>query len=346
MAKVTGLRNWRNGEVINARDYVYERNQVTDALNTNDDTLIDHETRITTAEGDITALEGRMTTEEANVDTLQSDVNTAESDIDSLEGRMDTAESDIDTLQSDVSTLQGQGLDTRLTQAESDIDDIENTLPIKADLIDGKIPQSQLPSYVDDILEVYVRAGSTEGTSDWLSLTNGGAALTPEAGKIYVIISAGDFEGKTYRWAGSVYSPVGDIALGETAATAFPGDRGLAVETQGNILNTAVNIAGQVNTQIPYWNSTNSRFESDPQLTFNPALNRLVAYQALIQNNFYTETISTANGSPSANIALSSTGTTISRNINDTNAPLKVNKVQGNWQHLATSKCWCKQVRS
>jgi len=74
MAKVTGLRTWRNGEIINARDYVYERNQITTALNTNDDTLIDHETRITTAEGDITALEGRMTTAEADIVQLETDV--------------------------------------------------------------------------------------------------------------------------------------------------------------------------------------------------------------------------------------------------------------------------------
>jgi hypothetical protein len=337
MAKVTGLRNWRNGEVINARDYVYERNQVTDALNTNDDTLIDHETRIT----DLEPLEGNLNAHIANVSNPHS-VTKAQVGLSNVDNTTDankpvsTATQTALNLKANLESPTFTGTVSGITKTMVDLPNVDNTsdankpistatqtaLDLKADLVDGKIPQNQLPSYVDDILEVYVRAGSTEGTSDWLSLTNGGAALTPEAGKIYVIISAGDFEGKTYRWAGSVYSPVGDIALGTTAATAFPGDRGLAVEG-------VINVAGQVNTQIPYWNSTNSRFESDPQLTFNPALNRLVAYQALIQNNFYTETISTANGSPSANIALSTTGTTISRNINDTNAPLKVNKVQG-----------------
>jgi hypothetical protein len=277
----------------------------------------------TDSDGDITALEGRMTTEESNVDNLQGRMTTAETDIDNVEQDLTTHENRQDNPHNVTKTQVGLSDVNNTSDANKPISTATQTaLDLKADLVDGKIPQNQLPSYVDDILEVYVRAGSTEGTSNWLSLTNGGAALTPEAGKIYVIISAGNFEGKTYRWAGSVYSPVGDIALGTTAATAFPGDRGLAVEG-------VINVAGQVNTQIPYWNSTNSRFESDPQLTFNPNLNRLVAYQALIQNNFYTETISTANGSPSANIALSSTGTTISRNINDTNAPLKVNKVQG-----------------
>jgi hypothetical protein len=175
----------------------------------------------------------------------------------------------------------------------------------------NKIPSIHLPGGVDDIKE-FANLASFPATG--------------EASIIYVALDTNII----YRWSGSAYVEISSsLALGTTSSTAFPGDRGLATETQSNTLNTAVNIAGQVNTQIPYWNSTNSRFESDPQLTFNPTLNRLVAYQALIQNNFYTETISTANGSPSANIALSTTGTTISRNINDTNAPLKVNKVQG-----------------
>jgi hypothetical protein len=175
----------------------------------------------------------------------------------------------------------------------------------------NKIPSIHLPGGVDDIKE-FANLASFPATG--------------EASIIYVALDTNII----YRWSGSAYVEISSsLALGTTSSTAFPGDRGLATETQSNTLNTAVNIAGQVNTQIPYWNSTNSRFESDPQLTFNPALNRLVAYQALIQNNLYTETISTANGSPSANIALSTTGTTISRNINDTNAPLKVNKVQG-----------------
>jgi hypothetical protein len=73
MAKVTGLRNWRNGEIINARDYVYERNQITTALNTNDDTLIDHEDRLTTAEGliDQTGTATRITV------TVKNNDNTA-----------------------------------------------------------------------------------------------------------------------------------------------------------------------------------------------------------------------------------------------------------------------------
>jgi hypothetical protein len=51
---------------------------------------------------------------------------------------------------------------------------------------DGKVPASQLPSYVDDVVEV----------ADLAAL----ATLTGEPGKIYVVLETG----KTYRWGGSV----------------------------------------------------------------------------------------------------------------------------------------------
>lgn len=73
----------------------------------------------------------------------------------------------------------------------------------------GKVPSSQLPSYVDDILEF-----------DTLSeFPNPG-----ESGKIYTDISTN----KTYRWSGTTYTEVGSggVALGETSATAYRGDRG------------------------------------------------------------------------------------------------------------------------
>lgn len=72
----------------------------------------------------------------------------------------------------------------------------------------GKVPSSQLPSYVDDVLE-FADASAFPGTG--------------ESGKIYVDLSAN----KTYRWSGSSYTPVGsDLALGETSSTAYRGDRG------------------------------------------------------------------------------------------------------------------------
>lgn len=77
-----------------------------------------------------------------------------------------------------------------------------------ASLIDGKVPASQLPSYVDDVLE-YSNIGTFPGTG--------------EAGKIYVAIDTN----KTYRWSGSAYVEISaSLALGETSSTAYRGDRG------------------------------------------------------------------------------------------------------------------------
>ena len=70
---------------------------------------------------------------------------------------------------------------------------------------DGKVPTGQLPSFVDDVIECYTRSGATPLSANWLSLTDGGAALTPETGKIYVVMSAGDYQNKQYRWGGSTY---------------------------------------------------------------------------------------------------------------------------------------------
>ena len=70
---------------------------------------------------------------------------------------------------------------------------------------DAKVPTAQLPSYVDDVIEAYIRSGATALSSTWLSLTDGGAALTPEKGKIYIIMSSGSYQNKQYRWSGNTY---------------------------------------------------------------------------------------------------------------------------------------------
>jgi hypothetical protein len=74
----------------------------------------------------------------------------------------------------------------------------------------GKVPASQLPSYVDDVVE-YTNFASFP--------------LEGEAGKIYVAKNTN----KTYRWSGTAYTIIGgDIALGETSSTAYAGDKGKA----------------------------------------------------------------------------------------------------------------------
>ena len=72
----------------------------------------------------------------------------------------------------------------------------------------GKVPASQLPSYVDDVEEY-------ESLSSFPS--------QGEEGKIYVAKNTN----LTYRWSGSTYVEISQsIALGATSNTADPGDKG------------------------------------------------------------------------------------------------------------------------
>lgn len=76
----------------------------------------------------------------------------------------------------------------------------------------SKVDSSYLPSYVDDIIEAYPRSGATELSSSWLSLTSGGAALTPETGKIYILMAASTSYpvNAQFRWSGSTYVKLSD----------------------------------------------------------------------------------------------------------------------------------------
>ena len=66
----------------------------------------------------------------------------------------------------------------------------QGALNNKADLVGGKVPSSQLPSYVDDVLEFANLAAFP---------------ATGETGKIYLALDTN----KTYRWGGSSYVQIG-----------------------------------------------------------------------------------------------------------------------------------------
>ena len=72
----------------------------------------------------------------------------------------------------------------------------------------GKVPSSQLPSFVDDV-EEYANLAAFP--------------VTGESGKIYIALDTN----LTYRWGGSTYVEISpSLALGETSASAYRGDRG------------------------------------------------------------------------------------------------------------------------
>lgn len=81
----------------------------------------------------------------------------------------------------------------------------EEQLPPKADLVAGKVPSSQLPSYVDDVVEAANLAAIQ--------------ALTLESGKIYVALDSN----KAYRWTGSGTNVV-EVSAGVQRFTSDFGD--------------------------------------------------------------------------------------------------------------------------
>lgn len=106
----------------------------------------------------------------------------------------------VDTYGGKIDTISVNGAPQTITN--------KNVNLIVATLENGKIPQSQLPSYVDDVLEFANRSAFP---------------ISGESGKIYVALDTN----LTYRWSGSEYVEISQsLALGETDSTAYRGDRG------------------------------------------------------------------------------------------------------------------------
>ena len=73
------------------------------------------------------------------------------------------------------------------------------------------LDSSVLPSFVDDVVEVYP-VGATELASDWLSTAAGGAPITPESGRIYVLMadSTNYTANSQFRFGGTTYVKLSD----------------------------------------------------------------------------------------------------------------------------------------
>ena len=98
---------------------------------------------------------------------------------------------------------------------------------------DGKVPASQLPSYVDDIVDVYATyTKSDTGVLSNVTLYLDAAhtqLVTGEAGKIYQNIADGEPQYQ-FRWTGTIFSQTGasSLILGEVTGTAYDGAKGKA----------------------------------------------------------------------------------------------------------------------
>ena len=143
------------------------------------------------------------TTRKVNNKALSSDITLAASDVDAVPT---------------TRKINNKALSADITLSAADVSAIPASAKGAANGVaslddSGKVPTSQLPSYVDDVLEYTSKALFP---------------ITGETGKIYIDLTTN----LAYRWGGSAYAEISpSLALGETSSTAFAGDKGAAAYT-------------------------------------------------------------------------------------------------------------------
>ena len=103
----------------------------------------------------------------------------------------------------------------------------------------GKVPAGQLPSYVDNVIDVYATydvSATNEVTNIKLYTDEDHTtAVVGEAGKSYNDITPGH-PGYQFRWSGTTWVQIvsGGLIIGEIIGTAFDGAKGKALEAVAN----------------------------------------------------------------------------------------------------------------
>lgn len=192
---------------------------------------------------------------------LQGSMSNVKLDITDLQGSVLGIKSDITNLQNDKQDklTEGNGIDidssnnisldiSYLTASRVGyIPNVEKGTANGVAELDGtgKVPSSQLPSYVDDIIEGYKNGANFYKDSTHTQL------ITPESDKIYVDLATNT----TWRWGGSIYVQINEgLALGETSTTAYRGDRGKTAYDHSQITNGSNphnTTADNVNLKVP-----------------------------------------------------------------------------------------------
>lgn len=173
---------------------------------------------------------------------------------------------------------------------------VDASLALKADLVSGKIPASQLPSYVDDVIEVVLFTDlPAEG----------------EAGKIYVVKNTN----LTYRWTGTDYIEISkSLAIGETDSTAYRGDRGKLAYDHSMI--TAGNPHGTTKAHVGLGNVDNTADVNKPVSTATQTALDL----KVNKTDTYVKTVNTQSGD--VVLTKSSVGLANVDNTTDLNKPI------------------------
>lgn len=135
-------------------------------------------------------------------------------------------------------------LDTKIDDVNEDLQDFKALKGQPNGLAEldgnGKVPASQLPSYVDDVMDAYATyTVSPTGVLQDIQLYADAEHETPIVGerdKIYVNITPGEVSYQ-FRWSGSqwVHIDSNAIIIGDITGTAYDGGKGKAME---NVVNS------------------------------------------------------------------------------------------------------------
>lgn len=176
-----------------------------------------------------TALDTKFTKAVADEAKARTDADTA------LGARIDKEISDrtaadtaLDTkLQNNIDTLEAKHDAFVATKGQAD-----GFAPLDGN---GLVPANHLPSYVDDVIEVYAtyEVSSTGGLTNVQLYTDAThqTPVTGESGKIYINVANGE-PPYQFRWSGTKFvdSNTSSLIIGEIAGTAFEGSRGKHLE--------------------------------------------------------------------------------------------------------------------
>lgn len=183
---------------------------------------------------DDTALETKVTKVTGDLATEVSERKAADTALGTRINNEVTARTEADTtLQTNIDTVQ---------------DNLDNFIATKGKAnglaslgSDGKVPSEQLPSYVDDVIDVYATYDkSPTGDLSNISLfadADHNTPITGEAGKIYQNVTTGE-PGYQFRWTGTTWSLIvsGGVVIGEITGTAYDGAKGKTTTDNLNAL--------------------------------------------------------------------------------------------------------------
>jgi hypothetical protein len=153
--------------------------------------------------------------------------------------------------------------------------DLNTALGLKADLVGGLVPSSQLPSFVDDVIEVATFAA---------------LPITGEQGKIYVVLATN----LIYRWSGSAYIEIKDSSAVWGAIT--------------GTLSNQIDLQNALNAKEPTITAGTTLQYYRGDKTFQ-ALNTSIVPE--LTNLYYTEARVDANTNVAANTAARHNAVTI-----------------------------------